>query len=82
MSDLLKVVALLKDKLTCEVFTGQIPENYSNSAIAVNNVANPFTRTLSGRKVRTSSTWRITVVAKEQSDVEYVMDELNVVDNH
>jgi len=81
MSGLRGVVALLKDKLTCDVFTGQIPESQTDPAVVVINVANPFSRTLSGKKVETSSVWRITVVAERQSDVESIIDELEDMDN-
>lgn len=82
MSDLLAVVDLLKEKLTTDnVYTGEIPESQSDPAVLVQNVANPFERVLSGRKVKKSSTWRITVVAKLQSDVESILNELEDMDN-
>lgn len=81
MSELINVVALLKDKLTCKVFTGQIPESQTEPAAFVMNVANPYERTVSGRKVRKSTVWRITVVAEYQSDVESVLKELEDMDN-
>ena len=81
MSQLKAVVALLKDKLSCDVFTGEIPETQTDPAVVTSNVANPFSRTVSGRKVQKSSTWRITVVAERQSDVESIIDELEDMDN-
>ena len=81
MSGLIGVVTLLKDKLSCDVFSGQIPESQTDPAVVVINVANPFSRTLSGKKVQTSSIWRVTVVAERQSDVESILDELEDMDN-
>lgn len=81
MSGLIGVVTLLKDKLSCDVFSGQIPESQTDPAVVVINVANPFSRTLSGKKVQTSSVWRVTVVAERQSDVESILDELEDMDN-
>lgn len=81
MSDLRDVVQLLKSTLTCDVFTGQIPESQTDPAIVVMNVANPFSRSLSGRKVQKSTVWRITVVAKYQVDVESIINELDEMDN-
>ena len=81
MSDLQMVVDLLKTKITAEVYTGEIPETQSAPAVLVSNVANPYSRTLSGKKVQKSSTWRITIVARLQSEVEVVIDELENLDN-
>ena len=81
MSGLLGVVALLNDNLSCKVFTGQIPETQTDPAALVSNVANTYSRTLSGRKVEKSTAWRVTVVAKRQSDVESIIDELENMDN-
>jgi len=82
MSDLELVVSLLKDKLSgVGVYTGEIPESQEGAAVVVKNVANIYTRTLSGRKVQKNSTWRITVVAKLQSDVELVIGMLEDIDN-
>ncbi len=81
MSALTDVVALLKDKLSCEVYTGQIPESQNNPAVVVQNVANPHSRDVEGRKVMKSTIWRITVVAKHQSDVESIGDEIDDMDN-
>ena len=77
----MQVVALLKNKLSVdEVYTGNIPETQTKPAVTVSNVANPFSRTLEGKKVEVSSVWRITIVARLQSDVELVIDEIEDLD--
>jgi hypothetical protein len=78
MKDLLGVVELLKP--IAPVYTSEIPETQSESAMLVTHVANSYARVLSGRKVQKSSTWRITIVAKLQSDVELLMDKLETLD--
>ena len=80
MSDLRLVVALLKNKLSVSVYTGEIPETQINPSVLVANVANPFSRDVTGKKVKKNSTWRITVVAKLQSDVESILDKLEDMD--
>jgi hypothetical protein len=79
MKDLLGVVELLKP--IGPVYTSEIPETQTAPAMLVTHVANSYSRVLSGRKVQKSSTWRITIVAKLQSDVELVMDKLEDLDN-
>lgn len=82
MSDLAAVISLLKSKLTTNnVYSGEIPESQTEPSVLIQNIANPFSRVLSGRKVKKSSTWRITVVAQQQSDVESILDELEDMDN-
>lgn len=81
MSVLKQVFALLKNNLNCDVFTGQIPEAQTAPAALLQNVANPFSRTLSGRKVKKSTVWRITIVAERQSDVESIIEQLENMDN-
>ncbi len=81
MSDLQRVVSLLKTELSVPVYTGEIPEGQTAAAVLVQNVANPIKgRVLSGRKYGKSSVWRITVVAELQSDVESVLDLLEDMD--
>lgn len=81
MSTLLKVIALLKSKVTENTYSGEIPESQSEPSIAVANIANPFSRDVEGGKVKKSSTWRITIVAVRQSDVESLMEKLEDIDN-
>jgi hypothetical protein len=81
MSDLQEVVALIKARTTAdEVYTGDIPEAQTNPAILVTNVANPYSRVLSGKKVQKSSTWRLTVVAEWMTDVESLLEEIELMD--
>ena len=81
MSDLSAVISLLKANLSADVYSGEIPENQRSPAILVTNIANPHERVLSGRKVKKSSVWRLTVVAKLQSDVESILSSLESLDN-
>jgi len=81
MSDLALVIALLKTKIGDNVYSGEIPETQTEPSVLVANVANPFSRVLSGRKVKKSSTWRLTVVAKRQSDVESILRTLEEMDD-
>ncbi len=80
MSDLTKVISLLKNELTVDVYSGEIPEQQEDPAVLVQNIANPFERVLSGKKVKKYSVWRITVVAKLQSDVESTLEQLEDMD--
>jgi hypothetical protein len=79
MSDLTLVVALLKT--IGPVYTSEIPETQIGPAMLVTNVANLFGRVLSGKKVKKSTIWRITIVAELQADVELVMDKLEDLDD-
>lgn len=81
MSELTSVISLLKTKLNCHVYSGQIPESQTEPSVVVTNVANPYSRTTSGRKVMKSTVWRVTVVAEYQSDVESIITELETMDN-
>jgi hypothetical protein len=81
MSDLANVIALLKSKIGNNVYSGEIPETQTAPSVLVANIANPFGRVLSGRKVQKSSTWRITIVAEFQSQVESILDILEEMDN-
>ena len=77
---MIDVINLLKNGLDCKVYTGQIPETQTNPAVLLVNIANPFTRTLSGKKIQKYTTWRVTVVAKEQSQAESIMAQLEALD--
>lgn len=82
MSNLLKVISLLKTGLeTDEVYSGQIPESLTEPAVLVQELANGYTRTTEGVKINKSNSWRITVVAKYQSDVELLLEKLEDLDN-
>ena len=81
MSDILKVIALLKDTITTSVYTGEIPESQTEPSLLVKDLSIGYDRTVSGRKVRKNSVWRITVVAKTASDVELLLTKLESIDN-
>jgi hypothetical protein len=80
MNDLELVVSLLKT-ISPNVYTGEIPETQTEPSMLIAHVASPFSRVLSGKKVKEHSVWRITCVAELQSDVKVITDQLEDLDN-
>ena len=78
---MIKVIELLKTTLNVDVYSGEIPESQTNPALLLQDLAHNYKRTTTGRKVKKSSNWRITVVAAMQSDVESILDKLEDMDN-
>jgi hypothetical protein len=83
MSVELDLIAMLKSLLstTYNVYSGLVPESEPNSAVAVNNVANPSNRVISGVKYGRTSVWRITVVATGKAQRQQIIDLLETLDN-
>jgi hypothetical protein len=84
MSDLIKVIALLKTSLPNiggGVYSGDIPESQTAPSILVTFTTNSYGRTVGGNKTKTSSTWRLTVVANLQSQIDNITDILDALDN-
>jgi hypothetical protein len=84
MSDLTKVIALLKTSLPDiggGVYSGDIPESQTEPSVLVTFATFSHGRTVGGNKTKTSSTWRLTIVADLQSQVESITDVLDELDN-
>ena len=81
MSDFTAVISLLKDKITVNTYTGQIPETQSEPSVLLQELSNNFARTTEGVKINKISHWRITVVASLPSDVELLISKLDDLDN-
>lgn len=72
---------LLESKLSVPVYSGEIPESQRNTAVMFQNVANPFGRVVDGAKTKFQTTYRITVVAVNDSELESVLEDLEDLDN-
>lgn len=82
MSVQIDIINILGNSLTVPVFSDVIPEKTETTAVSVINLGFTSTRNLiSGMKSGKSSTWRITVVSKVRSELESVLDELELLDN-
>lgn len=82
MSQQTDIIEMLEQKLTVPVFSDNIPEKQTATAVSVINLGFTSNRNLiSGKKSGRSSTWRATVVSQVRGELESVLDELESLDN-
>ncbi|CAL9967793.1 hypothetical protein VPHD63_0010 [Vibrio phage D63] len=75
-----QVTALLKDRLSVPVYSGEIPESQENTAVMYQNVANPHERVVEGQKTKFRTIYRLTVVAVDDNELESVLEDLEDLD--
>ena len=82
MSQQTDIIEALKAVLTVPVYSDNIPEGQTETAVSVINVGFTSSRNLvSGRKSGKSSSWRVTVVSKVNHELESVIDQMESLDN-
>ena len=75
-------IIMLSSALSVRVFPDFVPESYTDPAVAVVNIANPFKRTVKeGIKTCRTGVFKLSVVAESNADVKSIIDELEALDN-
>ena len=77
------LIALLKTTLGSDitVYTGTVPEGVTKPCVGVSMVANSDDRVLDGSKHGNAQTYRVTVFAPLESQIDTILDTLETLDN-
>lgn len=82
MKQIRQIINAVKSVVSVPVYSDNVPETQGGTAIAVINLGSSSSRAVvDGRRTREFSNWRLTVVSKDDAELESVLEQIDALDN-
>ena len=73
--------SMLSSLASCDVYRDFVPEGATLPAISFVDITHAFSRVLDGSKTNKYSTWRLSLIVENSTDMLTLVNELETIDN-